>query len=121
MRRGSSSSGPSPVAEGLPVDEEGRPDVAGPALRFASNLRRLRAAAGLSQEDLAFRAGMHRTQISLLEGGERMPRVETLIKLAAGVEATPSDLLDGIDWDPVTVVSGGLVITPRATEGADDG
>lgn len=45
-----------------------------------------------------------------------MPRVETLIKLAAGVGATPNDLLEGIDWDPVTVVSGGLVITPRADD-----
>jgi transcriptional regulator with XRE-family HTH domain len=102
------------------VSEVRRPHAAGPSRRFASNLRRLRAAADLSQEGLAFRAGMHRTQISLLESGERMPRVETLIKLAAGVGATPNDLLEGIDWDPVTVVSGGLVITPRAGEEADD-
>ncbi len=95
-----------------------RPHAAGPSRRFASNLRRLRAAADLSQEGLAFGAGMHRTQISLLESGERMPRVETLIKLAAGVDATPNDLLEGIDWDPVTVVSGGIVITPRAAEEA---
>jgi transcriptional regulator with XRE-family HTH domain len=93
----------------------------GPSLRFASNLRRLRAGAGFSQEDLAFRTAMHRTQISLLESGERMPRVETLIKLAGGLGATPNDLLEGIAWDPIAVVAGGLVITPRADERASDG
>ncbi len=40
--------------------------------RFAANLRRLRDEADLSQEELAFRAAIHRTQISLLEGGRRM-------------------------------------------------
>jgi transcriptional regulator with XRE-family HTH domain len=89
-----------------------------PSARFAANLRRLRGGAGLSQETLAFRAGMHRTQISLLEGGERMPRVETLVKLAGALGATPSDLLDGIDWEPIETVTGGLVVTPAG--GADD-
>jgi len=52
------------------------------AERFAANLRALRADTGLSQEELAFRAQIHRTQVSLIEGGERLPRFETLIKLA---------------------------------------
>jgi transcriptional regulator with XRE-family HTH domain len=83
-----------------------------PSERFAANLRRLRGETGFSQETVAFRAGMHRTQISLLEGGERMPRVETLVKLAGALGATPSDLLDGIDWEPIETVTGGLVVTP---------
>lgn len=103
------------------MSELGRPDAAGPSERFASNLRRLRAAAGQSQEDLAFRAGMHRTQISLLEGGERMPRIETLVKLAGALGATPNDLLEGIDWDPITVPSGGFVVTSGRGEGAAGG
>jgi ribosome-binding protein aMBF1 (putative translation factor) len=36
------------------------------AERFAANLRRLRDAAGLSQEELAFRAQIHRTQVTFL-------------------------------------------------------
>ncbi|HEY2054585.1 MAG TPA: helix-turn-helix transcriptional regulator [Solirubrobacterales bacterium] len=89
-----------------------------PAERFAANLRLLRDDADLSQEGLAFRAGMHRTQISLLEGGDRMPRVETLVKLAGGLGATPDDLLDGIAWEPVEALSGGLVVAPP--DGGED-
>jgi transcriptional regulator with XRE-family HTH domain len=86
--------------------------VTSPSDRFAANLRRLRDDADLSQEGLAFRAGLHRTQISLLEGGDRMPRVETLVKLAGGLGATPDDLLDGIAWEPIEAVAGGLVVDP---------
>lgn len=83
-----------------------------PSARFAANLRRLRGAAGLSQEDVAFRAGIHRTQVSLLEGGKRMPRVFTLVCLAAALGVTPNDLLEGIVWEPIVSVTGGLVVTP---------
>ena len=83
-----------------------------PSGRFAANLRRLRDEADLSQEELAFRAALHRTQISLLEGGDRMPRVETLVKLAGSLGATPNDLLAGIAWEPIEAVSGGLVVSP---------
>jgi transcriptional regulator with XRE-family HTH domain len=87
--------------------------------RFAANLRRLRDHADISQEELAFRCAIHRTQISLLEGGHRMPRVETLVKLAGGLGATPNDFLDGIAWEPIETVTGGLVVTPP--EGREDG
>ena len=90
-----------------------------PSARFAANLRRLRDLAGLSQEELAFRADIHRTQVSLLEGGARMPRVFTLVCLAGALDATPNDLLDGIAWEPIVSVSGGLVVTPPP--GGDDG
>lgn len=82
-----------------------------PTLRFSQNLRRLRADAGYSQEEVAFRAALHRTQISLLEGGQRMPRVLTLIKLAGALGVTPNDLLEGIDWEPIAYVTGGLRVT----------
>jgi transcriptional regulator with XRE-family HTH domain len=79
--------------------------------RFAANLRRLRLAAGLSQEELAFRSAIHRTQISLLETGRRLPRFETLVKLAGAVGATPNDLLAGIEWEPIISITGGLKVT----------
>ena len=78
--------------------------------RFASNLRALRKARGLSQEELSFRASIHRTQVSLLERGDRLPRFETLIRLAGALEATPNDLTAGITWDPIIAVSGGLFV-----------
>lgn len=88
--------------------------------RFSANLVRLRVAAGLSQEELAFRSAIHRTQVSLLENGTRLPRVETLVKLAGGVGATPNDLLSGIVWEPIITVTGGLKVSAPG-ESADHG
>lgn len=73
--------------------------------RFGRNLAVERAKAGLTQEELAFRAGVHRTEISLMETGGRRPRLETLLKLIATLDTTADLLLDGISWDPV--VAGG--------------
>jgi transcriptional regulator with XRE-family HTH domain len=67
-----------------------------PIERFARNLRAARAASGLSQERLADRADLHRTQISLLERGAREPRLGTIIRLARALRLAPADLLDGI-------------------------
>jgi transcriptional regulator with XRE-family HTH domain len=95
------------------------PEIPRPSRRFAMNLIRLREAAGLSQEELAFRAAIHRTQVSLLENGHRMPRVNTLICLAGALGVTPNDLLDGVVWEPIEAVTGGLTVTPPEDE--DDG
>lgn len=70
------------------------------AARFATNLQRARAAAGLSQEDLGVRASLHRTEISQLERGLRVARIDTLVKLAGGLCVDPGVLLAGIDWQP---------------------
>jgi transcriptional regulator with XRE-family HTH domain len=94
-------------------------EIPQPSRRFAANLRRLREAADLSQEELSFRAGIHRTQISLLEGGHRMPCVHSLVCLAGALEVTPNDLLEGIVWKPIVAISGGLVVTPP--EAGEDG
>lgn len=95
-------------------------EIPQPSRRFAANLTRLRHAADLSQEELAFRSSLHRTQISLLENGHRMPRVHTLVCLAGALGVTPNDLLDGITWTPIVSVGGGLVVAPP--EGVvDDG
>ena len=64
--------------------------------RFAANLRRCRQHAGISQERLGFKAKLHRTEISLLERGEREPRLTTIIRLARALDVEPNDLLDGI-------------------------
>ena len=67
--------------------------------RFASNLRRARKAAGVSQEDLAERCEIHRTEVSLLERGGREPRLGTLVKLAVALDTTPEALCAGLGWD----------------------
>jgi transcriptional regulator with XRE-family HTH domain len=66
--------------------------------RFAKNLASRRRRSGLSQEVVARRSGLHRTEISLLERGLRVPRLDTIVQLAAGVEAEPCDLFAGMAW-----------------------
>ena len=68
--------------------------------RFAANLRRARKAAGVSQEDLAERCEIHRTEVSLLERGGREPRLGTLVKLSTALGTTPEALCAGISWNP---------------------
>ena len=83
--------------------------------RFAENLARLRQDAGFSQEELAARAAVHRTQVSLMEGGQRLPRLETLVKLVGALEISPEALLDGITWEPVVSTPGGFKVAEPDT------
>ena len=70
----------------------------GVAERFGANLSRLREESGVTQEELAFRASLHRTEIGLLERGGRLPRIDTLAKLAGALEVEPAALFEGIVW-----------------------
>jgi transcriptional regulator with XRE-family HTH domain len=72
----------------------------GMRLRFGENVRLLRAHAHISQEELASRADIHRTQITFFESGQRMPMLGTALKLAAALEVELSTLLDGIAYRP---------------------
>ena len=67
--------------------------------RFAVNLRKARQKAGISQEELATRCELHRTEVSLLERGGREPRLGTMVKLASALGTTPQALCAGIGWD----------------------
>ena len=60
---------------------------------LAKNLKRLRLAAELSQEDLAHRAEIDRTYVSSLERGRYSATVDMLERLAAVLGVKPADLL----------------------------
>ena len=60
------------------------------------NVASLRKNAGFSQEELAFRADVHRTEVSLIERGKRDPRLGTLVKLARALEVAPETLITGV-------------------------
>lgn len=60
---------------------------------FASNLRALRQARGLSQEELAYRADIDRTYISSLERCVYNVSIDVLDRLASVLEVEASDLL----------------------------
>lgn len=74
---------------------------------FAKALRDLRKARGISQEALAFDAGLDRTYISLLELGRRSPTLETMMAIACALgisltelaAATEAAMLDSGDSD----------------------
>jgi transcriptional regulator with XRE-family HTH domain len=55
-------------------------------------VRRLRREAGMSQEQLAERAGTDLTQIGGIERGVRNPSYTTMLRLAAALETTVGEL-----------------------------
>jgi len=63
---------------------------------IGKNVRRLREALGISQEELADRAGLHRTYIGGIERGERNLGLINLVKLAHALGVKPSELLRGL-------------------------
>jgi transcriptional regulator with XRE-family HTH domain len=71
-------------------------DIAG---QFGDNLVRSRKLADISQDELSVRASVHRTEISQLERGLRIARIDTLVKLSGSLEVEPSELLEGIAWE----------------------
>lgn len=85
-------------------------DIAG---KFGYNLARCRRAADVTQEELSVRSSLHRTEVSQLERGLRVPRIDTLIKLAASLEANPEELLAGIKWSPGGVRLGSFAEAPQ--------
>ncbi len=70
-----------------------------PRERFAQNLVEARRASGLTQEELANRCDLHRTEISLLERAGREPRLGTLVKLAGSLGVSVESLATGVRWD----------------------
>ena len=96
------------------VSSDGRIRSEEVATRFGRNLWRCRRRASLSQEELGARAGLHRTEIGMLEHGTRLARVDTLMKLAGALSISPMELLEGIHWTPGTASEGGFAISERS-------
>lgn len=61
--------------------------------KLGARVQRLRQAQGLSQEELADRADLHRTYISGVERGVRNPTVTVLEKLALGLQTSLPELV----------------------------
>lgn len=77
----------------------GSPDARGDlARRFGENLRRARRRAGFSQEELSVLASLHRSEVSMLERGIRVPRLDTMVRLLGSLDAEPGDLFAGMQW-----------------------
>jgi transcriptional regulator with XRE-family HTH domain len=66
-------------------------------LALGNRLRGLRAEQGFSQEAFADACGLHRTAMSLIERGKRVPSLRTLLTISQGFGISLSELLEGVD------------------------
>lgn len=62
-------------------------------MRFALRLRAKRQELGISQEELADRAGLHRTYVGSVERGERNISIDNMERLAQAMALDLSNLL----------------------------
>jgi transcriptional regulator with XRE-family HTH domain len=56
-------------------------------------MREFRRDRGLSQEELGYDSGLHRTYIGGIERGERNPSLTNILRIAEALGVSPSDLL----------------------------
>ncbi len=88
-----------------PLDTAGeQPSI---ELYFSKVLKQVREQQGISQDDLAMRAELHHTYISLLERGLRQPSLHVVVKLAYALQIRPSEFLSMLEshfpdekWQP---------------------
>ncbi|ASL73027.1 helix-turn-helix transcriptional regulator [Ralstonia solanacearum] len=70
-----------------------KPDQCRLVTIFAANVRRRRLELGLSQEDLAEKAGVHRTYVGMLERAEKNVTIYNIQRIADALDVEPSALL----------------------------
>jgi len=68
-----------------------------PETSFGKEIARLRKRIGLSQEELGFRAEVHRTYISQLERGLKSPTLSMILKLSRALKASASNLVATVE------------------------
>lgn len=59
-------------------------------------MRERRQALGISQEAAATRIGINWSQLGKIERGQRSLKLETILKIAEGLEIDPGDLVRGL-------------------------
>ena len=60
---------------------------------LGQNVRQFRTRLGISQEELGFRSGLHRTYVSGIERGVRNPTVVIIGRLAKALDVNPALLI----------------------------
>lgn len=64
---------------------------------LGEELKKAREFAGLSQERLAFEAGVHRTYISLLERDKKSPTLSVLFRICKALDISASQLIASVE------------------------
>lgn len=80
--------------KGLSVKDDRNPL----AVHLGGRIRAHRVRLGISQEELVLRTSLHRTEVGMIERGQREPRLGTIVKLATALEVPLGSLLTGIEW-----------------------
>lgn len=64
---------------------------------FGARVRKLRERMGVSQEELAHRAGLDRSYLGQVERGERNVSLQNIYKISTGLACSPQDLFNDKD------------------------
>lgn len=67
-------------------------------IQFGIAVRRARAAQDISQEELGFRAGLHRNYIGYVERAEANATVKQVVRIARALKMRPSALVRAMRW-----------------------
>jgi transcriptional regulator with XRE-family HTH domain len=81
---------------------------------FGHNLWRRRRRADLSQQELADLSGLHRVEIGKIERGKRLPRIDTILKVSAGLDTSPCELMAGLRWSPARYIPGDFYVEDQS-------
>jgi transcriptional regulator with XRE-family HTH domain len=84
---------------------------------FAANARGIRAVRQMRQQDVAERAGIGRSTLSLIEGGGRRITLEDVLAVCRGLGVTLPELLEGADPEHLRAIG----LAPGAREGRHPG
>ncbi|MGB5597025.1 MAG: helix-turn-helix transcriptional regulator [Crocosphaera sp.] len=68
-----------------------------PRKQLGNNIKQLRTKLELSQEQLAEKAGLHRTYIGAVERGERNVSLDNILAIARALGVSASNLLDSVE------------------------
>ena len=64
---------------------------------FARALRTMRSEKELTQEQVAYGAKLHPTYIAFLEAQKRQPSIDTIFKIAKGLDVKPSAFIKRVE------------------------
>jgi transcriptional regulator with XRE-family HTH domain len=66
-------------------------------MTLGGELRKARLTAGVTQEELAFKAGISRNYVSLLELDEKSPTVQVLLKICKALGTKASKVISRVE------------------------